>query len=47
LNGYKTAALSTDGRVILVPGAGHGIHLDRPQIVIETIEEVIARARTR
>ena len=44
---YRTAALSDDGLVMVVPGAGHGIHLDRPAVVLDVIGDVVARVRAR
>lgn len=39
------AALSTRGVQRIVPYAGHDIHFDQPQAVIDAIEEVLAAAR--
>lgn len=43
------AALSSRGELILVEGARHFIHQDRPQVVIDSIRQVVdaARALTR
>ena len=38
--------LSTHGRQILVEDAGHMIHLDQPQAVIDAIREVVETARS-
>jgi pimeloyl-ACP methyl ester carboxylesterase len=40
------AALSTRGINARVPGAGHYIHRDKPQVVIDAVEAVVAEART-
>lgn len=39
------AALSINGVNTRVPGAGHSIHLDKPQAVIDGIETVVRQAR--
>jgi pimeloyl-ACP methyl ester carboxylesterase len=39
--------LSTQGSNRLVPGATHYIHQDRPQVVVDAINEVIGAARKR
>ena len=41
------AALSARGRLVVVEGSGHYIHIDRPAEVIDAIEEVTASARLR
>jgi pimeloyl-ACP methyl ester carboxylesterase len=41
----EIAALSTRGVRRTVGGAGHGIQLDKPEVVIAAIEEVLALAR--
>jgi pimeloyl-ACP methyl ester carboxylesterase len=38
------AAISTRGRVEVVPGAGHWIHLDRPEVVRNAVFEVLESA---
>jgi pimeloyl-ACP methyl ester carboxylesterase len=37
----ETAALSTRGRQRVVPGAGHVIHADKPEAVVEAVLEVL------
>jgi pimeloyl-ACP methyl ester carboxylesterase len=39
------AAMSTNGRNEVVEGAGHAIQLDRPDAVVEAIEELVQLAR--
>jgi pimeloyl-ACP methyl ester carboxylesterase len=41
----EIAALSTRGVRRTIEDAGHGIQLDRPDVVIAAIEEVLAMAR--
>ena len=41
----RLAQLSSLGRIEIVPGSGHWMHLDRPDIVIGAIREMIARVR--
>jgi hypothetical protein len=40
----QTAALSTRGVNRIVPGTHHNIEIDRPQAVIEAIDEVLRGA---
>lgn len=39
----EVAALSTRGRNRVVKGAGHSIHLDKPQAVVEAIRQVLVQ----
>ncbi|HMQ33953.1 MAG TPA: alpha/beta hydrolase [Chloroflexaceae bacterium] len=41
----ELAALSPRGRVILAEGSGHGIMLDRPDLVISAVQDVLAATR--
>jgi pimeloyl-ACP methyl ester carboxylesterase len=41
----KFATLSTNGREIVVPNAGHHIQLDAPDSVVDTIRRIVNRAR--
>lgn len=41
----ELAALSSQGRKIVVAGSGHQIQLEQPQAVIDAVLEVVARAR--
>jgi pimeloyl-ACP methyl ester carboxylesterase len=43
----ELAGLSTQGRYILADGSGHNIHLDRPEIVLESIQSVLQDARVK
>lgn len=43
--GAEQAALSTRGRQQLVPDAGHYIQIDRPDIVIAAVREVVGEVR--
>jgi len=38
----ELAALSSRGRVVVAEGAGHDIHLDRPDLVVNAIRDVLA-----
>jgi pimeloyl-ACP methyl ester carboxylesterase len=41
----SVAAQSKQGVRVVVPNAGHNIHLDQPQTVIDTIRQVVCAAR--
>lgn len=41
----ETAALSTHGKQRVVPGAGHVIHADKPEAVVEAVLEVLNHAK--
>ena len=41
----ETAALSTRGRQRVVPGAGHVIHADKPEAVVEAVLEVLGQVK--
>lgn len=43
----EMAALSSRGRNDVVPGAGHYIQAQRPQVVIDAVEEVVREVRRR
>jgi pimeloyl-ACP methyl ester carboxylesterase len=40
------AALSSRGRVVVAEGAGHMIHHERPDVVLEAIREVVTAVRS-
>jgi pimeloyl-ACP methyl ester carboxylesterase len=42
----ELAGLSSQGRLIVAEGSGHYIQLERPQLVIDAIAEVVTAART-
>jgi len=42
----ELAALSSRGRLVVAEGSGHYIQLERPQLVIDAISEVVAAGRT-
>jgi pimeloyl-ACP methyl ester carboxylesterase len=42
----ELAAMSSRGRVMVAEGAEHMIHLDRPDLVVEAIREVVSAAGT-
>ena len=44
---WEMTSLSTNARRRFVEGAGHAIQIDRPQAVIEAVNEVVAEARGR
>lgn len=41
------AALSTAGKDVLVPGSGHGIQIERPDVVISAVDAVLRQARSQ
>jgi pimeloyl-ACP methyl ester carboxylesterase len=41
------AGRSPQSKHIVVPASGHWIHLDQPQVVIDTIREMVELVRTR
>lgn len=41
----ELAALSPQGRVVVAEGSGHGVQLDRPDLVIAAVQEVLRSAR--
>jgi pimeloyl-ACP methyl ester carboxylesterase len=41
----ETAALSTRGRQRVVPGAGHVIHADKPEAVVDAVLEVLGQVK--
>jgi pimeloyl-ACP methyl ester carboxylesterase len=41
----RMAALSTNGRLIVVEGSGHVIHAEQPALVIDAVQQVIDQAR--
>jgi pimeloyl-ACP methyl ester carboxylesterase len=41
----EVAAMSTRGIDIIVPGAGHFVQYDRPQVVIDAVDQAVAIAR--
>lgn len=43
----RQAALSSEGRMIVAAGSSHSIQMDQPRLVIDSVREVIARARLR
>ncbi|NWG75008.1 MAG: hypothetical protein HXY24_10440, partial [Rubrivivax sp.] len=43
----ELAAQSTNGRRLVVEGAGHMIHHERPDVVIEAIRQIVTAARDR
>jgi pimeloyl-ACP methyl ester carboxylesterase len=43
----RLAALSSDSRLIIAEGSGHFIQWDQPTLVIETVRQVIEKARSR
>jgi pimeloyl-ACP methyl ester carboxylesterase len=44
---WEMLAISTDGRRRFVEGAGHNIWLEKPEAVIQAVDEVVAEARVR
>ena len=41
----ELAALSPRGRVVVAEGSGHGVQVDRPDVVIAAIRDVLAATR--
>jgi hypothetical protein len=41
----RLAALIPEGRLVLVEGTGHNIHLDKPEVLITPVAEMIKAAR--
>ena len=41
----QQAALSTNGRLIIVEDSGHYIHWEQPAVVIDAVRQVVASAR--
>jgi pimeloyl-ACP methyl ester carboxylesterase len=41
----RMAALSTNGRLIVVEGSGHSIHWEQPALVIDAVQQVVDQAR--
>lgn len=37
------SALSTNGRLIVVEGSGHSIHVERPEIAVDAVQQVLSR----
>jgi pimeloyl-ACP methyl ester carboxylesterase len=44
---HESLARCSQGRIEIVPGGGHWMQLDRPDVVIRAINEIIAQARAR
>jgi pimeloyl-ACP methyl ester carboxylesterase len=44
---HESLARCFQGRIEIVPGGGHWMQLDRPDVVIRAINEIIARVRAR
>jgi len=38
----ELASLSTDSTHLIAEGSGHAIHLDRPDLVVEAVERLLA-----
>lgn len=41
----ELAGLSSRGRLVVAQGSGHYIQLERPQLVVDAISEVVAAGR--
>ena len=44
---HQQAAMSTNGRLVVVEASGHHIQLDHPAVVIDAVREVVTQARGR
>ncbi|MDX2029211.1 MAG: alpha/beta hydrolase [Blastocatellia bacterium] len=44
---YRIAGMSNDGLMIIVPGTTHGMHLDKPDPIVEQINDMVLRIRAR
>jgi pimeloyl-ACP methyl ester carboxylesterase len=42
----RLAALSTDGRLIVVEGSGHAIHWEQPAVVLDAMRQMVAQVRS-
>ena len=42
----RLAALSTNGRLVVVQGSGHYIQMDKPAVVIDAVQQVVSQARS-
>jgi pimeloyl-ACP methyl ester carboxylesterase len=42
----RQAALSTNGRLIVIKGSGHYIQLEQPAVVLDAVRQVVAQARS-
>jgi pimeloyl-ACP methyl ester carboxylesterase len=42
----RMAALSTNGRLIVVEGGGHYIHWEQPALVVDAVQQVVEQARS-
>ena len=42
---HQQAAMSTNGRLIVVAGSGHYIQLEHPSVVIDAVQQVVVQAR--
>jgi pimeloyl-ACP methyl ester carboxylesterase len=41
----ELVALSSNGKQVIAEGAGHHVHLDQPELVIDAIREAVEAAR--
>jgi pimeloyl-ACP methyl ester carboxylesterase len=44
---HRQAALSKNGRLIVVDGSGHYIQFDQPAVVIDAVQRVVRQVRDR
>ena len=44
---HQQAAMSTNGRLIVVAGSKHHIQSDHPAVVIDAVQQVVKQARGR
>src|SRR5205823_11335228 len=44
---HQQAAMSTNGRLVVVAGSGHYIQLEHPAVVIDAVQQVVTQARGR
>jgi pimeloyl-ACP methyl ester carboxylesterase len=42
---HQQAAMSTNGRLIVVEGSGHNIQVDKPAVVIDAVQQVVKQVR--
>lgn len=47
VEGHRQLALASNGRWTIAKGAGHMLQVDRPDIVLESVQQVLADAPTR
>jgi pimeloyl-ACP methyl ester carboxylesterase len=44
---HQQAAMSTNGRLVVVEGSGHYIQFEHPDVVIDAVKQVVTQAQGR